>query len=1228
VSLKAKNEFDEAWSSDSYIIYAYNADALKVAVNGGVESSWTMRPDQNFFEMTSIQIINNYRNISYTDKVSINKDSYQWSNIADKITWESGDEGKLTLKFNGQYIGGEDSPLLLPGTVLDLEGHESGSTYVTATHALTGMKATIPVTIDDLRDRLYIFQTWPEGTCEVTYTNGQGVVKTVQTDAWGRLGVYEERGIRSDVVFRPIGDTAELYDTAILYLHQLSANQHTGNRFDLYPQNIVKLPKLNYRMTLELFDQQTGEPYTGDVIIRGGVWVNGEYRHDVIDGYWRPITTINGKRGDADQGVEAEKGLYTLNFNPDEFTDNYGRLLAGDELEYVVEVKFPGDSHYPQFIKVDNETIRKNKNSSLGVYLKEAVRRVDPSLIQNGAIVSSQTLTIDGKEYPISEKAVLSSEPKSIILDMAMIITSGDYGSKYTFRLLDEYDWMIYLDTPARAEAKYEFSDTVVLSGKINLTTAFRNIRPGQSLSLYPSVLKTNGSLKLSKPIRIQKLYNIPNMGEIFFRAGGVPELSNQFYNIILSPDSLNFDGDDKLVRNMLDTMSGFSFPYPAYRFEITPTDDPLVYKGIIRFAVGSYSRENPSGIFVAEDETIAYNFMPGFSDMKEMKKGEYLANSRKEMEDAKYGRSGYEKSYGGGAYMECEIRYDVKEYVWKIQLLKSDMFIGGGVTYYYTQNGWVAFVPVTATFKTGMTGELGMKTVYDSATGTRAYIYELRPYFFVYGFGGVGFDYEIVALKVGPYGMISHDQRYLWYKRENDVRNGQKLTIEGEVGIEFLMKLLFVEVNGQIELGGFSKSWTYNDFNAINSVFSSGKVLRMLSRDEPDREISGTVAFESRSYLNDTGRKWAAVTDARPGLKRFAALADDGITVLLPDAYPYSDPVLTDDGKMMVYLHDMGSTDIMDTAVNFTTREDTDEDFPEGTEIAPAEEPENYPDSSVSVSGTRDNAVAVWTRMFADPGVEAGGEATTEDIVNMFAGTEIMAAVYDPDGGDGDGGFTTTRLTTNSTPDMAPVVAVSGNKAVAAWRSVAMADLENPLDFSGRDEIMYSIYDGAGWSEPKVLYDGSIDHVNGLNAAMLYDGTGAVTYQITENGATNSEIICAVLDEDGEVKNSLRLTNDDTPDTNPQITKAVFPDRTERFVIGWNGQNNIRLSAVSGSGDLYTEFEREIGKSSDCSDYSAFRFVKGAQDIEDLSVVWNEPDTGTADANDDIYRDTVWGFT
>jgi len=1235
ILLKAKNEFDEVYSFDSYTLYVYNADAMKIVVGGNYYSSYTIKPDLDFPNMTSTHIFNTYREISYTiDRLSINKDDYKWSNIADGITWEVGDEGKLTLKFNGNIITGESSPLLLPGAALVLEGHESGSTYVTATHALTGMKATLPVKIEDIRNKLYIFQTYPGRTCEVTYKDGYNNEKTTQTDSNGCLGLYEESGIKGDVIFRPMGAAADLYGCAVIDNFQLYANQHSTNEFALYPKNTVELPKLNYRVTLELNDGQTGEPYTGDVIIRGGAWINGEYRHGVIDGYWRPTTTINGKRGDADQTVSAANGLYTLIFNPMEFTDGYGRLFPDDQIEYVIEMKFPGNSHYPQFIKVDNESIRKNINSPLGVYLKEAIRSVDATLIQNNAIVVSETLNVDGREYPFTENIVLTSEPQNITVSMEMILTDGDYGSGYSFKFIDGYGSYAALNVsaPAMASESYEFSDTVVLSGTVDLKPIFRSFRPGQKLSLYPIVRGQYTWLQLPKPIRIQRLYNIPNISEIFYREGGVPDLRKTLRVADDGPGTLDFGGEDDLVKDMLDVAGGFNIPWnDTYRFEIIPTDDPLVYKGIIRFAAGSYSRENPSGIFVAGDESIDYNFMPGYSDMKEMSKGEYLKKSREEMEKSKKGTSGYTKSYGGGAYMECEIRYDTEQYVWRILLLKSDMYVGGGITYYSTYNGWVSFVPVTATFKTGMTGEIGLKTIYDGSSGTRAYITELRPYFFTYGFAGAGFDYEIVALKIGPYGIISHDQRYLWYNRGNDKRNGQKLTISGSTGIEFGIKLLFIELNGKYELLSSNRSWTYNDFNAINNVFSTGKILWMFSGgtlvgfDETGLSVSGTAVFEDRSYLDGSDRKWNTPA-AKSGIRSFAPLSASPVNILLPNAYPYSNPVLTGDGRMMVYLHDMESPDFMDTAVCFTTRANTEDTFPEGVEM----DESGYPDSDVSVVGTKDNAVAVWTRMFTDFDGAAGVEATSEDIANMLAGTEIMAAVYNGES------FTTTRLTANSTPDMAPVVAVSGNKAIAAWRSVAAGDMEKPLEFSGRDDIMYSIFDGTSWSEAKKLYDGSIDHVNALNAAILTDGTMAVTYQITEKNTENSEIMCIVLDEDGEAKTSLRLTNNETRDNNPHIVPAVFPDGIERFVLGWNTQvtpdggsvqNRIRLSAVDSFGNLYTEFDREIGNASDGSNYAAFRFVKGARNIEDLSVVWNEPDLSTATGSEEIYRDCVWGI-
>ena len=1232
VSLKAKNESDEAFSYDSYTLYVYNADALKIMVNGVAKDSLTMTPDRDLKNMDSFDLLMLNRKISYTDKISINNKQYNWSNIADKITWEvSGDDISLLFNDGGVYrdIGSYSSPVFLPGAGFMLRGNSSGSSELTATHNLTGMTATLDVTFDTVEDKLYIFQTYPQQKCTVIYTNGDGKDKTAVTDVWGRFAVYEESGIKSDVTFQPL-DSA-VFDCGIINLSELLANQHSVNDFGLYPQNNVKLPSLDYKVTFELYDEKTEEAFKDDLIIRGGVYRNGVYC---------PDAKINGKSGSADQAVSADgSGSYRLSFNPVDFSDYSGRINPDDQIEYIIEVGFPGSSHYTKFIKIDNEAIRKGKDSPVGVCLKEGIRKLNPSSIQNNATVISESVTVDGVEHPVSDLLYMDTIPKSAVLNMEMMIP-GDYGKYYQILLMDEYSGICGYASNATVTQSYPFSNTVTLRSSTEirgwLNSLFKyDMKPGEKVNIYPVVRSTDGrrEIKLSKPVKVQNLTGIPEIDTLQSGDTDFNDIYNDILDVSSSSGGLSFTGDDDQVQKALNYLKDFIVYDTSMGLEITPTEDPLVYKGVIRFAAGDYSRENPSGVFVAGDESERFNFMPGLSDMKAMAKGEFIKKSKTEMEDHKNGSKGYYKTYGGGAYLECEIFYDIEDQEWKMLLLKSDVYLGGGGGYYHTYNTWVGPVPVTAEFRTGMTAEIGLKTILDKSSGERAYITELHPYFYIYGFGGVGFDYEVVALKVGPYGILSHDQRYLWFNYKDVQKNGQQLTISGSTGVEFTAKLTFIEYNKKYEIASASKSWTYNDFNKINSIYDSGSFKLLLKELDGGysevvlEPVGETAAVEDRSYLDAFERKWSV--SSSPSFSAFSALSalsgGDGITVLQSNAYPYTNPVLTGDGKIMVYLSDMDSADIADTAVCFTTRDAASGSFPEGGEIAPSE----HPDTDVSVDGTGDSAVAVWTRVFSDFSVVTGGEATSEDVLNMLSGTEVMASVYD--GTE----FTTTRLTTNSTPDMAPVVAVSGDRAIAAWRSVYASDMEKPVDFGGRDNIMYSVFDGGSWSEAKCLYDGSIDHVNALNAAMLSDGTSAITYQITEKDSDNSEVVCAVLDENGDISSSIRLTNNEVKDENPQITSAVFPDGVERFVIGWNAvktsgeteSNVIRLSAVNGSGALYPQFEREIEDTAGGSNYGSFQFVKGADTMEDLSIVWTEPDLTSSSGADGAYKDIVWGM-
>ena len=1151
--------------------------------------------------------------------VKIDDKSYAWSAIADRVTWKAEGES-VSLWHNGRRINDEYNPVLLPGTPLVLMGDGFGSSVLTATHTLTGMTKSMTATVKPLNDKLYLFRVYPNLSCNLVYTNGKDQKKTVSFT--GEVGVYEESGIKSDVVIYPTDGAENVYDFYVIPHRTLMANQNSASTFNLYPVNTVKLPKTNYNVTIELYDETDGSPYTGDIVVRGGFYLNNNYQDK---------TTINGKMGNADQIVSADaKGRYSLAFRPSDFTD---KLKSSDELSYVIEVNFADSSYLPVYLKVDNATIQAGKGSPLGVCLKEGIKPLDASSIQNSVIVISQTLTIDGEEKSISDRIVLSHKPESAALDMVVMIPKF-VDTDYRLVMMDSTGSLANAYSKGEVMTAYPFSDTVTLHFACDLRSIVSfsgRYWPGEIHRFYPLISDFNGheQIKLSKFIEVQDLSRVPNMADslqsgVYGDEGDLRKLYLSLWDLTVGSGDIGFDEDKDAVKDALSIMSGYYLDTSSLGLEIQATDDPLVYKGIIRFAVGSYSKDNPSGVFVGSGKNTSFNFLPGFSDVKAMAKGEYLKKAR----EAMYKSRGLYKRYGGGAYMECLVYFDAEHQKWKISLMYGDFYLGGGGTYYYTYNGWVSFVPVTAEFEFNMTAEVGLTILNSQVRNETAYIPRLRPVFSIYGFGGVGFDYKFVSFKAGGYGFVEHEQNYLWYTDSNGLKmDGQQLKIRGEVGVEFKIGLAFMALRGKYVLADYEKSWNYNEYNKIQQKIAENKKERSQEKFMAPGEVSRSVeasmlalvpveesiAFEDRSYLDAHERYWGS---SGSGRRRFAMLSSEDLTDLWTNAYPNAMPQLSDDGKMMIYLSDMDSEDLSDTAILFAVKDEAGSFSAKGAEI----DESDYPDSTPAFSGTKEGASAAWVRSFTDISGEAGSAATMEDVINGLAASEIMAGIYK------DGEFTSTRLTDNGNPDLAPVTTASGSRAITAWHSVTLGSMDNPLDFTS-DYIMYSIYDGTSWSVAKCLYDGSIDKAQALNVAMLPDGTSAIVYQIAGKDG-DSEIICAVLDTSGEVVRTLRLTDNRTADANPQISTAEFHDGVKRFVIGWNAQTEsaqsaVQMVAVNPDGTLYPEFSLEVSDSAGAANYSNFRFTKGVSKLEDLSLIWSQP---VDEDNDGTYGYNIFG--
>ena len=308
-----------------------------------------------------------------------------------------------------------------------------------------------------------------------------------------------------------------------------------------------------------------------------------------------------------------------------------------------------------------------------------------------------------------------------------------------------------------------------------------------------------------------------------------------------------------------------------------------------------------------------------------------------------------------------------------------------------------------------------------------------------------------------------------------------------------------------------------------------------------------------------------------------FSLDEENGVENLQTNANPASFPELSDDGQVLVYVSDgydettNPAPSIYDSRAHYSILGDdgsyiTSRVFPDGGFAG-------YGDSDVDVAGIlktdyiggNATAAAAWVRQGAEiPNKDAGDEITAAEQNLLMNSSEIMVSVWSKQYGSNTGSWTTTRLTENATPDLAPAVAVNGEgKAIVFWRSVYSADPESGLmDFSSQDQIMYSYYDGTKWSEAKMLYNGANGSVKGLQAAMLNNGAAIAVYTLDRTGASDGsgqEIGYTIVGVNGDLGPSMLVTSDGYLDENPQVAALSLHLTTgtneQRFILGWHSQ-------------------------------------------------------------------------
>ena len=1267
VVLSVENPGEESPSTDSFPLYVYDADALKVQDDkGDTISALTMDNTSKVsgtLPTDTAKILQLRQELGLIEYIGINYDEYGWNSFKDGIQWLSSNNNAISVNYKqgGLYedIRNFSFDSYLPETKMALSGLANGTATVTATHAATGMSAAVQVTAKTLQNKFYLFQLTPAAETTLQYTDGKGVPKTVTTNSEGVLALYEPNGIASEVSLRS-GSGADIY-LGTIYKENLRSGERDATKLQLYPLNTFSLRRVA-RASVTLITPG-GDPLANKTVtVRGGVYKNGGYCQTALLGS-RAGALVSGITGDTYTTDAA--GNITVYLDSTQFwsaekgESNTTALSALDQLEYILEISaIDGDKYYPLLLTVNGKLgVDDVMRTAEGVVSLESV----PPGEENKPFIVAQSVDYglaNGQKVDVRSstgKIGPNSSFKTATLHTTMFLWGEKIADarNYSLKLADEYG--VLPAAQSSSTKQYPFSSIPVAENDLTLTEATMTtsgwIADGKDVGMKTQ-LSLNGSLLQEKimPFRVVDLTRVPKVTEDD-RVTGI--LATMGASSAVKGVDFGGVGDSNILKVLTGRLDDLSGPVDTSVFKmiITPSEDPSVFRAMIWAGYNTLEMEDmdysEDGVALGAN-VLTQNLevgVPSTGDLSQMAQGTYDPKGDYKTNSLADNVTSTDLNLQLEGFYEAEIRYNAEKKEWEVFTVGGGFTAGVGVGFSFSVNAMAGPVPLTATFELGGAIQLDFRTAVrygqqgqgtelawsdPTATAVNDFLTTLRINAYVHAFGGIGFDYSIVALKIGLFGNLDVDSQnkflsrtYLADETKRQI-NGQALGIQSEVGIKFVATFLFISYEAVIASGTFGATRTFNDWKTIDDYWNSATSglslasLRMAAAQSGMQVASASATLQSRDYLEQYARTWG---QPQRRMMLFSLNSTNGLQNIQSNANPTSYPQLSDDGKVLAYINDGNIGNIYASRAHFSTLNGGV--YSASSQIADPTGFPGYGDTSVSLSGTDSFAAAAWVRMGTDlPGKNAGDPVTLEEQNLLMNSTEIVASVYNGKT------WTSTRLTNDGTPDLAPATAVGGNdKAIVFWRSVYTPDpgtqgSNNLLNFTTRDCIMYSCYDSdsGDWSNAKMLYNGATGSVKALQAAMLPDGTAMAVYSLDRSGTGNTsdyEIAYCTVAADETPGTAMLATCDSNLDENPQVVAANFGGGDDRFVIGWHsvrdGSSDIQLLAVDGSGTMSNSFPGSLSaltSSGNAVVGGDFRFASLSGDhrsLNDLTIVWNE---------------------
>ncbi|MCL2397162.1 MAG: hypothetical protein FWC93_03760, partial [Defluviitaleaceae bacterium] len=1270
------NPFYSPWNTDSLVLRVYNADALSLSYrdrtpmpntitlsNIPTVQGLTLQDVSGQTQMTTPEILRLRENLALMEFVGINFDDHAWNMLHDRIDWDTSDDSVVSVNFRQgaiyENLSRFGDMLFLPETVMGLSGLQDGYAVVTATHAATGMSDSVTVNVETMRDQLFIIQASPAIRTSLRYMPvGSNVYRQVWTNDTGTIVLYEPEGIAGNIYMR--GENDEGVWLGTLHLDNVLTGERDWTLLQLYPLNTVFM-RLTARTDIFL-RRPDGTPLTGNVTVRGGVYINGGYAQDALLG--TSPNSVDMGSGKSPRtftiGPGGRLSIYmdSTQFWSEELGHNSNRqLIPADRLLYIFEIsEIAGDTLRPVLVYVNGSMSPRQI-----VRGGESIVGLEHAVGGKGPFVAAQRVEYPGFRRPSADVLHFTGEigPDETYRHIELVTTALIWGTEFEgdmgghrIDITDEFGFMPTAQTSYNDS--YPFSSIPLVRSRLELSedsmTASGWVTPATRVGLRSRLSYEQTVISdIPTGFRVLDMNTFPHIQEN-------PDVLNAIDDLIESIQTPGPSGSsgmqtsrNSFMRRALSIMGDFDSGQgdPPFRIAITPTENnPAVFNALIW--VGHEGVEMKDIEFDDSGFSWNYNFLESdvpnvASDIKEFFVGDRKnrANTFSDISDA---LSGAKKSKGPDisvtftGFYTAEIRFNFDTGAWEIFTTGGGFTAGIGLEFKWSMSKLVGPVPVAVSLTLGGALMFEFETAVRHseipgyewhpdvvASRVNDYLTTLRINAYVKAFAGIGFDKSVVALKVGIFGELTIDSVNRWLSRtylaDESQRqiNGQGLRVTGEAGIRFVARLLFLSFTHTFVSVGFTYDRVFNQWNYINDYWNNtgtglprgiNPAAGAMPMSQGLELIESTATLVSRDYLHQFARSWGSPAG------RFMPLVLDNpnrLEQLQSNAYPESRPVITDDGQLLLYLFDQNSDDIRDTRV-FATAMNASGAYPEGREIAAPAGFTGYGDMLLRLAGNQNFAAAAWVRMSTYlPYTNAGDAVSIEQQSLLMNATEVVASIYS------NGSWASTRITDSQTPNLAPVVATNGtNRAIVAWRSVFASDNENILDFDVQDQILYRIFENGTWGDTIVLYNGTSGSVMGIEAAMLPDGTAMVAYTLDRSHGSGDaayfEMAYSIVAADGQPEASWIITSDDSINENPQVAAVNFgttatPDY--RFILGWHsvyeGLGDIRLVAINSQGIVSNSFIDAISHvAANVSIAGNFRFASNGT-LGGLSIVWAE---------------------